>query len=139
MTKAELAPVRRERDKACSSRDAAVWGVATAARERDEARAGKNAAHTKAREARDTARKGWDDLVTLVEEECAAISEERGGMEYKIVESTMTERERWEGRFRAVENRWEAAIKVAVAMGGNTKLARDRYKAQGPTHCDHGG
>jgi hypothetical protein len=32
-------------------------------------------------------------------------------------------------RSRAAENRWEAAIAVAVTVGGDTKLARDRYKA----------
>ena len=41
----------------------------------------------------------------------------------------MVERERWEGRFRAAKNRWEATIAVAIAMGGNAKLAGDRYKA----------
>ncbi len=42
--------------------DAATWGAATAARERDEARAEKDGVHAKAREARDAARKGWDDM-----------------------------------------------------------------------------
>ncbi len=41
--------------------------------------------HTKVREARYAAKKQWDNIVTLVEEERVAISEERGGMEYKIV------------------------------------------------------
>jgi hypothetical protein len=34
--------------------------------------------HAKSREAKDAARKGWDDLVALVEEERMEISEERG-------------------------------------------------------------
>ncbi len=55
--------------------------------------------------------------------------QKRGGMEYKIVEGMMAERERWEGRFRAAESGWEAAIAVAVALGGNAKLVQDRYKA----------
>ncbi len=43
----------------------------------------------------------------------------------------MAERERWEGRIRAAETGGEAtiAVAVAVAMGGDAKLARDRYKA----------
>ncbi len=65
----------------------------------------------------------------LVEEEHAGISEERGGIEYKVVEVMMVERERWEGRIRAVEKRGEAPIAVAIPMGGDTKLAWDRYKA----------
>ncbi len=67
--------------------------------------------------------------MTLVEEECTAILEERGGMDFKIMEVMIAERERWEGRIRAAENGWEATIAVAIAMGGNAKLAWDRYKA----------
>jgi hypothetical protein len=80
LAKAELTRVWRERDKARSSRDAVMQGAATATKERDRARV-ERTAHTKVREARETARKGWDNLVTLVEEERAAISEERRGME----------------------------------------------------------
>jgi hypothetical protein len=38
----------------------------------------KDAVHAKVREARNVTRKGWDDLVILVEEERTAILEERG-------------------------------------------------------------
>ncbi len=65
----------------------------------------------------------------LVEEERAGILEERGGIEYNIVEMMMVERERWEGRIRAVENRGEAPITVAIPTGGDAKLAQDRYEA----------
>ncbi len=41
----------------------------------------------------------------------------------------MAERERWEGRIRAVENGGEAAIAIAVAVGSDAKLVQDRYKA----------
>jgi hypothetical protein len=41
----------------------------------------------------------------------------------------MAERERWEGRFRAAKNGWEAVITIAAAVGSNAKLAQDRYKA----------
>ncbi len=85
MAKVELARVRRERDKARFGRDGAARGGTTAMQERDKARGERDMAHAKVREVRDTTRKGWDDLVTLVEEECVAILEERGGMEYKIV------------------------------------------------------
>ncbi len=85
-------------DKAHSGRDVDARGVATAAMERDEARVERDEVHAKAREVRDTTKKGWEDLVTLLEEEHATILEERGGMEFKIVEATMVERERWEGR-----------------------------------------
>ena len=51
-----------------------------------------------------------------------------GGVEYKIAEAIMVERERWEHRFGAAENGWEATIAMAVAMGGNAKLARNSYK-----------
>jgi hypothetical protein len=45
-------------------------------------------------------------------------------MEFKIMEAPMlTERER-EGRITAAENRGEAAIAIAIAVGGNTKLTR---------------
>jgi hypothetical protein len=37
--KAELVQVQRERDETHSGRDTAVWGMATAVQERDEARA----------------------------------------------------------------------------------------------------
>ncbi len=47
-----------------------------------------------------------------------------GSMEHKIVEATMAERKSWEGRLMAAENRWEAAIDVTIAMGGDTKLVR---------------
>jgi hypothetical protein len=40
----------------------------------------------------------------------------------------MAERERWEGRIRAVENGEEAGIAIANAVGGDAKLAPDRYK-----------
>ncbi len=50
--KAELAQVRRERDKARSGRDAAAQGAATTVRERDKARVERDVAHAKAREAR---------------------------------------------------------------------------------------
>ncbi len=83
--------------------------------------------HTKAREARDAIRKGWDDLVTLLEEECTGISEERRGMEFKIVDLDMAERERWEGRINAVQNGGEVAIAVAVAAGSDAMLVWDRY------------
>ncbi len=43
--KVELARVRRERDKAKPGRNPAVWGAATAARERDKARAEKDVVH----------------------------------------------------------------------------------------------
>ncbi len=82
--KVELARVQKERDEARSGRDAATWGAATAAREMDEARAEKDVVHAKAREARDAARKGWDNLVTLVEEERAAILEERRAWSIKL-------------------------------------------------------
>jgi hypothetical protein len=118
--------VQRERDKAHSGRNTATQGVATATRERD-------AAHAKARDARDTTRKEWDNLMTLVEEERATLLEERGIMEFKIMEATMAKRERWEDRIRAAEIRGEAAVTVAVTVGGITKLARDRYKALGST------
>jgi hypothetical protein len=108
-SKAELAPVWRERDKAHSSRDTP--------RKRDKARAEKNAVHAKAREARDATRKGWDDLVMLVEKERASVSEDRRGIEFKIVEATMVERERWASRIRAADNRWEAGIAIAIAGG----------------------
>ncbi len=45
------------------------------------------------------------------------------------MEAIMAERERWEGRIRAAENRWEATITITVTVGGNAKLARIRYKA----------
>ncbi len=77
--------MQRERDKARSDRDAAAQGMATSMREREEARVERDMVHAKVREARDTTRKGWDDLMTLVEERIMAISEERGGIEYKIV------------------------------------------------------
>jgi hypothetical protein len=60
-------------------------GCSNAAQERDKARAERDAVHAKMREARDVIRKGWDNLVMLVEEKRVAISEERGAMEYKIV------------------------------------------------------
>ena len=68
--KAELARVRRERDEACSEVRA---GAATS----------------------DVARKEWDNLMRLVEEERVAMTEEREGMIFKIAEATMAERERW--------------------------------------------
>jgi hypothetical protein len=64
--KAELAQMRRKRDGVCSGRDAAAWGAATAAKHRDKARVERDVVHAKVREARDTTRKGWNDLVTLV-------------------------------------------------------------------------
>ncbi len=48
------------------------------------------------------------------------ILEERGGTEFKIVEATMVERERWEGRIGAAENGGGA---------GDAKWVQDRYKA----------
>jgi hypothetical protein len=129
LVKAELARVWREREEASSRKDAAARGVTTAARERDKARAEKRVAHSEAREARDAIRKGWNNLVMLVEEERMAILKERKCMEIEIVEAMMTERERWEGRIRAAENRWEAAIAVAITVAGNAKLVQNRYKA----------
>ena len=95
--KAELARVRRERDEA-----------------RSEARAGAATS--------DVARKEWDDLMRLVEEEREAMTEEREGMMFKIAEATMAERERrGEGRIiGAVENEGDAAAAT---------LARERYEA----------
>jgi hypothetical protein len=79
LAKAELMRVQRERDKDHSGRNAGAQGATTTTRERDEVKAERDAVHAQAREARDTTRKGCNDLVTLVEEECAAILEERGG------------------------------------------------------------
>jgi hypothetical protein len=104
LTKAELMWVQRERDKAHFGRYAALQGTATATRERDKTRLERDVVHAKEREARDATRKGWDDLVMLVEEERAEILKERVDMEFKIVEATMAERERWESRIRAAEN-----------------------------------
>ncbi len=60
--------------------------------------------------------------MTMVEEEHAAISEERGAWSIKL------SRQRWRkeevgGQDQGSRERREAAIAVAVAVGGNSKLA----------------
>jgi hypothetical protein len=134
LAKAKLVQERKERDKACTGRDAALRGMATTTREREKVRAEIDAINTYAREARDATRKGWDNLVTQAEEERMVISEERRGMEFKVVEATMAERERWDGRIRAAENRGEAAIAIAIAAGGLGQVqgpARGNSRGQG--------
>ncbi len=41
----------------------------------------------------------------------------------------MVERERWEGRIRAVEKGVRPQLPPPLPGGGNTKLVRDRYEA----------
>ncbi len=99
--------------------------LASAKAEHARVRRQRDEAHSKARAGAvtsDIARKEWDNLMRLVEEECAAMMEEREGMMFKIAEAMMAKRERW-GEARiigAVENKLDAAAAT---------LARERYEA----------